>query len=176
MLSGPLQKKFADSLDLKGNVGGQFEGMEREIYFKIFLKESVLKKASFKFAPALPSPSDNAGCVVYMLTLELGTSRTLCPWVQATSRPSFLGPHRLSRRRNMGTGEEGTAMSLPALRLGGHRMGTQPPRPSHRAKWGKGPSVFPSQLLSPYKTAQAGMSYRQRRKMGGKCNSVFTNL
>lgn len=76
----------------------------------------------------------------------------------------------------MGTGEEGTAMSLPALRLGGHRMGTQPPRPSHRAIWGKGPSVFPSQLLSPYKTAQAGMSYTGREEKPGENVIVFSRI
>jgi len=76
----------------------------------------------------------------------------------------------------MGTGEEGTAMSLPALRLGGHRMGTQPPRLSHRPKWGKGPSVFPSQLLSPYKTAQAGMSYTGREEKLGENVIVFSRI
>lgn len=76
----------------------------------------------------------------------------------------------------MGTGEEGTAMSLPALRLGGYRMDTQPPWPSHRTKWGKGPSVFPSPVLSPYKTAQAGISHRQRRKTTEKCQCFHKSV
>lgn len=65
-------------------------------------------------------------------------------------------------------GSIGTAMFLPALRLGGHRMDTQPPRPSHGAELGKKPSVFPSLLLSPYKTAQPGMSYRRREEKPGE--------
>lgn len=68
----------------------------------------------------------------------------------------------------MGTGEEGTVMSLPALRLGGHRMDTQPPRPSHRAKQGKSPSMFPSQLLSPYKNCPGRDELQAEKKNRGK--------
>lgn len=118
-------------------------------------------------APALLSPSDNTDCVVHVLTLELGISRTLSPCVLATFMILIPGASQTQQEREQGVrgGSVWQGEFLPALTLGEHRMDTQPPPPSQGAELGKEPGVSPSLPLVP---AWPGTSCRQREEKPGE--------